>query len=65
MTAKDMSDNTTLPPMNPQERADLEKEAGYPFVSDEQAYRYLHRKIQKAALDDAFKGDDLPNIHKG
>ena len=36
----------TLPPMDPRERADLEREAGHPFNSDREAYEYLRRKIQ-------------------
>lgn len=34
-----------LPALNPEEREALEREAGYAFVSDEEAHRYRMRKL--------------------
>lgn len=44
--------NTDLPPMDPRERADLEQEAGHPFVSDRQAYEYLRRRLAAHEVSD-------------
>lgn len=40
----------TLPPMDPRERADLEREAGRTFASDREAYEYLRRRLYCEAV---------------
>jgi len=37
-------------PMCAAERADLEREAGHQFISDEEAHRYRIRKLKNAML---------------
>lgn len=45
-----------LPAMSPDERADLEREAGRPFASDEAAYKYLRRKLHSSEVDAMLRG---------
>lgn len=42
---------TDLPALSPAERIDLEREAGYPFVSDEHAHAYRLRRIKRMAVE--------------
>lgn len=44
-----------MPPMNPAEKAALEREAGHPFLSDRQAYEYRMRKIASQAIADMMR----------
>ena len=37
--------------MMPQEFADLQRQAGYPFLSEEQAQRYRLRQVRAQAID--------------
>jgi hypothetical protein len=39
------------PPISPEEWADLEKEAGHPFLSAKQAHQFRLRKIHSEAID--------------
>ena len=39
------------PTMMPQEFADLQRQAGYPFLSEEQAQRYRLRQVRAQAID--------------
>ena len=45
--------------ISPDERADLEAQAGYPFLSDEQAWRYRMRQLYYQAVDQMFTRPQL------
>lgn len=51
-----MEADLTWPVMNPREKRELEHEAGYPFLRDEQAYRYMRRRIADESLDEMLRG---------